>query len=254
MSLIGKYSIWSGSLANIQYLNYRSILSGFEKISSGYRINKASDDPAGLVISEQLRASIASLGAEMKNSQMQIAKYETASATIAELRSQLTEIRTLAVHASNGGFNSESSQEALDISANYIKDSYNRIVVTAGYNGVSLFDGSDGSLAIISELDNIDLSSPELAGDTIARIDSAVAELDSVQIELGSTQKNELERGYASMQITQQNLIAAESGIRDVDFFKTYSKLSTDIMKMKIGLSLMNHSFVTSKGIIDLIG
>ena len=81
-----------------------------------------------------------------------------------------------------------------------------------------------------------------------------ITKSDLLQVGLGATQKNELERGLLSMQMTQQNLIAAESDIRDADIMLTYSKLSADIMKMHFGLSLMAHSNITSKGIIDLIG
>ncbi len=248
-------SIFKGAnLPNIVNLQYNSLLSSMVKLSSGYRINKASDGPADLIISEQLRSRIASLNQEMKNKSLQIAKYETASASTAELRSYLTEIRTLAVQAANTGFNSEAAQEATNLAATSIKDGYNRIVETAEYNGSYLFDGEEGSVATISLLDQIDLSSAEAAEQTISRVDSAIAELDSVQIEIGSKQKYELERGLASMEVTYQNLVAAESQIRDTDIAATFAKFTADMLKFNVSLSLMSHSKLNSKIIMTLIG
>lgn len=248
-------SLFKGAnLPNIVNLQYSFLLSSVEKLSSGYRINKASDGPADLVISEQLRTRIASLNQEMENKSLQIAKYQTASAHTSELRSYLTEIRTLAVQAANSGFNSEAAQEAINSAAISITDGYNRIIETAEYNGSYLFDGEEGSVAKISLLDQIDVSSAEAAEQTISRVDEAIAELDSVQIKIGSKQKYELERGLASLEVTYQNLVAAESQIRDTDIAATFSKFTADIMKLNFSLSLMSHSKLNTKTTFNLIG
>jgi len=100
--------------------NYARLFRTMERLTSGLMIYRASDDPAGLVISEQLRAQIGSLNQEIENTTALINKYHTASSTVGELRRQATELRALAVGAANEGANNEASQLALSRAADYI--------------------------------------------------------------------------------------------------------------------------------------
>lgn len=225
-----------------------------ETLASGLLINSGADGPAALVISEKLRTQIASLGQEIENTTNLISKYNTASSTVSGLRGQLTELRTLAVEAANEGGNNAASQEALDRVGRALAETYNNTVANAEFNGTNLLDGSEGSLADVALLEGFDLSSGQAAEDSIDLIDQAISDLDAVQIDLGSTQKYELKAQVASLRNTHQNLVAAESQIRDVDMFRQISTLMRDQIRLRIGLSLMAHSNMNSSSILRLFG
>ncbi len=234
--------------------SYGKLYRSMERLASGQRINRASDDPAGLVISEQFRAQIASLNQEIDNTTHLINKYETASSTVMEMRDQLTELRSLAVSAANEGFNDETAQAALDQAAGYIVATYNRTADTAVYNGAKLFDGSEGSLAEVSELIGVDLSTPEAAAASVEVIDEAIAEIDAVQIDLGATQKNELESRRSSLEVTAQNLQAAESVHRDVDYAYEVANMVGEMIKVQASLALMSHTNIQGNSVLSLLG
>jgi len=235
--------------------NGYSIMSrALERLSSGLSINRASDDPAGLVISEQLRSRIASLNQEIANISQAIGKYQSASSDVGELRSQLTDLRSLAVGAANAGGNSETSQQAYAAAANQLVDSYNRAIKNAHYNGANTLDGSEGSLADISFLKEIDLSSPEAAAQALEQIDTAATGLDQVQMNLAATQKYELENRQSSLQVTRENLISAESQLRDADYGEEYSLLIKGLIQTKAALAMQAFSRVNARLISDLLG
>ncbi|MFH1688491.1 MAG: flagellin [bacterium] len=228
-------------------------MRSLERLSTGMKINRASDSPAGLMISEQLRSRIASLNQEIDNTSALINKYQTASSTVSEGRSLLTEVRTLAVGAANSGGNDEASQAAWATTADHVVNQYNRVIETASYNGHALFDGSEQAVAEISGLSDIDLSTAEAAEASIGKIDSAMAELDSVQGELGATQRYELEARRESLQITAQNLQAAESVLRDTDYAKEFSNFVAGSIQLRASVALMSHSFLTAKNTLNLL-
>ena len=254
MSLSIYHNYFGSSLANRANLQFGRLIKTMEQLSSGLRINWASDGPADLVISEQMRSQIASLNQRIENTTLQIAKYETASAAVGGLRSHLTELRSLAVAAANEGGNSQSAQEALAIQGQNVVNSYNSLADSTEFNSMALLDGSEGALANITSLEGIDFSSAASAEESLARIDEAMAELDGVQTNLGSTQKNELEASRAAMQVKHQNLVAAESQIRDADIFATYSSFIGEMLQMKMSLALMAHSSLTSNSVLGLFG
>ena len=230
-----------------------SIFNSISKPSSGFSIVKAADNPAGLVISEQLRSQIASLNQKIENLNLNINRHKAASGTVSELRSLLTEVRTLAIGAVNSGGNSDEAQAAFAIAGDALVDSFNIIKQNANFNGQATLDGSDGSLADIADLTNVDLSTPEGAAAAVETIDAAAAELDQATVDIGATQKNELESQRVSFQVTQQNLVSAESQIRDVDLVREYSKLVSASIGLQVSLALLAHSNLSSKSVIRLL-
>ncbi|MCH8026941.1 MAG: flagellin [candidate division Zixibacteria bacterium] len=232
--------------------SYRSLFSSMEKLSSGLKINRASDNPAGLVISEQLRAQIASLGQEIKNIDANMNKYATADAMVGVMREQLVNMRELAVGAANTAFNSPEAQIAYQRSGELLAESYNRQIENAEYNGSKLFDGSEGSVAAIDKMANIDFSTAATVEASIVEIDKAMAQLDTVQIEIGAKQKNEFEAMRASKMITRENLIAAESSLRDTDFASEFINMIKSSLQMKVGLALMAHSKINAQTVLNI--
>ena len=213
------------------------------RLSSGLRLNSAADGPAQLVISERLRTQIGSLTQEIENRTALIGKYQSASSTLQELRSQLTDLRSLAVSAANEGGNDESAQAAYATVGDLIAGSYNRTIETAEYNGSNLIDGSEGAVATASELEGIDLSSAESAQASITLIDEAIEGLDEQIIEVGAT---------ALVLMTVFGL-TAESQIRDTDYALEFSNFVRESLQARASLAMMVHNRVNAEMILGLL-
>jgi len=233
--------------------NLASLYKSLEKLSSGRRINSAADDPAGLVITEQLQSQIAGLSQEIENVNANIYKYQSVSGTVMQMREQLTEMRSLALGAANAAFNDESAQRAYDNAAQSLASTYNLTAASAEYNGAKMLDGSEGSLASVTELSSIDLSTPEAAVGSLEEIDRAIAELDEITIDLGSTQKYDLEGRLSSLEIRRQNLTAAESSIGDTDYASEISNMIRSLIGTKASMAVLSHSFLTAQTVIGLM-
>ncbi|MBU0983441.1 MAG: hypothetical protein KKA42_06200 [candidate division Zixibacteria bacterium] len=252
---IGTNSFLSSNMISVAIKrNFADLDQALARLSSGRRINSAADDPAGLIISERLRGRIGSLNREIENVQMSIGKYETVGHQIMDLRSQLNEMRSLAVGAANGAFNSEDTQRAYQDAADSLVANYNRAVANAEYNGRHTLDGSEGALANIASLTDIDLSNPEMAAETIDRIDAAAREIDAAMMDVGSTQKFDLESQLSSLMIERQNLVAAESQLADTDYAQEYANYIGTLIRTKASVALLSHSFLTGQSVLDLFG
>lgn len=223
-----------------------------QKLSSGFAINSAADDPAGLVISEQLRSRIASIDQEIDNISMAIGKYDTVSSDVQGLRSDLTGLRSLAIAAANEAVNSPEAQQALNNAAQQIVHNYNRVIENASYNGRPTLNGAEGSLANLSDLNGIDLSSAESAAASIDRIEQAMGELDTTLADLGATVRNDLERRRFSLEVTQENLIASESMIRDTDFVSTYSDFVLATIQAQASVAMLSHTLKVNETLLGL--
>jgi flagellin len=234
-------------------ISHRALMKTMEKLSSGLRINRASDDPAGLVISEQMRARIATLNQEIENTTQAIRKYNTADATASQLSSILHGIRSMAISAADETTD-DAGREAYAIAARRAADNYNRIIQTAAFNGAQLLDGSPSALANVSPLTNIDLSDPQSAAQAVSQVDRAMAELNQARIDIGSTQKYDLESRRSNLEVTAQNLTAAESQIRDTDYAQTVVEMIRDEIQFKAGLALLAHANVTQRAVLSLLG
>ncbi|PKK84150.1 MAG: hypothetical protein CVT49_04960 [candidate division Zixibacteria bacterium HGW-Zixibacteria-1] len=233
--------------------SFQLLYKSAEKLATGLRINSAADDPAGLVISERMRARIASLNQEIENVSLQIRKYETASSHSLQLRSMLTEMRSVAAAAANEGFNSEAMQNAYQAEANRLVESYNFVVQNAAFGEQKLLDGSDGSLANIQTLEPFDLSTAESADAAMEAIDNQTSRLDSIIADIGASQKNDLESRLTGLRVEAENLTAAESQIRDTDFMLEFTNFIRNQMMVRVSVSLLAHSFLTPQSVLALV-
>lgn len=252
MLSINSMSIIGLKIGNDINRSYRSLFSSMEKLSSGLKINRASDNPAGLVISEQLRAQIATLGQEIRNIDANMNKYSTADSMVGVMRDQLVSMRELAVGAANTAFNSPEAQEAYQRSGELLSESYNRQIENAEYNGSKLFDGKEGSVAAIDKMATLDFSNADTVEASIVEIDKAMAQLDTVQIDIGAKQKNEFEATRASKMVSRENLIAAESSLRDTDFALEFTNMIKSSIQLKIGMALLAHSKINGQTILKM--
>lgn len=156
----------SAALSANRYLGGTDSALGksIEKLSSGYRVNRASDDPAGLVISQKLRAQIGGLGQAISNSNDAINMVKTAEGALSETHSLLLSMRDLAVHAANTGVNDTAALAADQQQIDSAIDSLDRISANTQFGNKKLLDGSAGTTATVINATNI--ASAVMAADT----------------------------------------------------------------------------------------
>lgn len=123
-------------------INNSNIAKSLEKLSSGYRINRAGDDAAGLAISEKMRAQIKGLEAATDNSQDAISLVQTAEGGLQEVHSMLNRMQELATKSSNGTYTDDVDRQALQDEVSALKDEINRIADSTNFNGINLLDGT----------------------------------------------------------------------------------------------------------------
>jgi flagellin len=135
-----------------------SISKVMEKLSSGYRINRAADDPAGLVISEQFRAQIAGLNKAISNSEGSVNMIQTAEGALNEISSLLVSMRELAIHAANEGMNDANQLAADQAEIQNAIATIDRIAVNTQFGTKKLLDGTKDNIATITTANSSDLS------------------------------------------------------------------------------------------------
>ena len=128
------------------YRNYNTNTSALsknlEKLSSGYKINRAGDDAAGLAISEKMRAQITGLEAATKNTKDAVSLIKTAEGALQEVQDMLNRMVYLAEQSANGTYQDTVDRDALQNEVDALSDEINRIADTANFNGQKLLDGS----------------------------------------------------------------------------------------------------------------
>ena len=122
--------------------NSSSLAKNLEKLSSGYKINRAGDDAAGLAISEKMRAQITGLEGATKNAKDGISLIQTAEGALTEVHSMLNRMTTLAEQSANGTYQNELDREQLQKEVQALKDEIDRVADSTNFNGLKLLDGS----------------------------------------------------------------------------------------------------------------
>jgi flagellin len=170
----------------------RKMGTTMEKLSSGYRINKAADDPAGLVISEQFRAQIAGLNRAIQNSEGSINMIQTAEGALNEINNLLVGMRELAIHAANEGFNDTDQLAADQAEITNAISTINRIATNTQFGTKKLLDGSVANTAVItsSNTSKVNLSDSQLADGvhsiTAVQLTDSSATIDSTTFGLSN--------------------------------------------------------------------
>ena len=142
-------------------LNTSAVSKNLEKLSSGYKINRAGDDAAGLAISEKMRAQITGLDAAQKNVKDGISLVKTAEGAMQEIQDMLNRMDYLATQSANGTYDNEVDRAALQKEVDQLRTEINRIADSANFNGIKLLDGSlDGSAkaAVAGKVSEIDIA------------------------------------------------------------------------------------------------
>ena len=245
-----------------------------EKLSSGYRINRASDDAAGLSISEKMRNQIRGLDRASANAQDGISMIQTAEGALNESHAILQRMSELCVQAANDT-NMTVDRTALSDEIKQLSEELTRISSTTQFNKKNLLDGTltDAKLQIgANEGQNmavsidstsatqlgvtatdIQVDTHENASGSITKVQNAIETLSSIRSKLGAVQ-NRLEHTQANLDTTSENTQAAESRIRDVDMAKEMVSFSKYSILAQAGQSMLAQANTQTQGVMNLLG
>jgi flagellin len=256
----------------------RMLDQSLERLASGYRINKAGDDAAGLAISEKLRAKIRGLQVAQRNANDGISLVQVAEGGLNEVQNILVRMRELGVQAASDTIGPK-ERTYLDNEYQALKSEVDRIANGTDFNGTNLLDGTGGTLDIqvntggenILGVDRIsydaskadantdklgiaDLSigNKEGAQMSLAKIDDALDYVSSLRGDLGAMQ-NRLISTINNIGISVENLSAANSRIKDVDIADESAELARNNILMQAGTSVLAQSNQVPRMALDLL-
>lgn len=255
----------------------RRMNDNLRKLSSGERITRASDDAAGLAISENLKAQIRGNRQAKRNANDAISMIQTAEGGLSEISNIVIRLRELAVQAASDTVGSQ-ERGFSDIEFQQLKEEIDRISKSSEFNGIKLLDGTGGilefqvgvhndpildrlrydgtkadttlvSLGLSSET----VSTKEGAQTTLAKLDDALVQINGVRAELGATQ-NRLSSTVNNLAVSDENLSAAKSRIRDVDVAAETADLARNNILVQAGTSVLSQANQAPNMALKLLG
>jgi flagellin len=245
-----------------------------EKLSSGYRINKAADDAAGLAISEKMRSQIGGVGQAQRNAQDGVSLVQTAEGSLNEVTSMLQRVRDLRVQFANGTLSVDDRDAIVDevqALGTEIKD----IASQTKFNGTSLLDGTNvtfqvgaatgetiattgfnlsgaAGAATVVALSASGATSADLSALSLDNIDTAIKNVSTARAGFGAIQ-NRLEHRLNNLATYQENLVASESRIRDVDMASEMVKFTKLQILQQAGTSMLAQANQAPQGVLSLL-
>lgn len=248
--------------------NTEAASASMEKLSSGFRINKAADDAAGLSISEKMRSQIAGLEQSERNVQDGVSYVQTAEGALEEVSAMLVRMKELATEASNGTY---SADDLANIQAeiSQLSDAISEITTTTEFNGIDVFGtdtliayGADAGQSItveaasdmITALDfsGVDVTAAGGAADAITAVEAAITAVDTQRAVYGA-QQNKLEYIGNNLSTTNENISAAESSIRDVDMASEMSEYTKDNILIQASTAMLAQANAMPQNVLTLI-
>jgi flagellin len=239
-----------------------------EKLSSGFRINRAADDAAGLVISESLRSQIGGLKVATRNAQDGVSFVQTAEGALTEVHSMLQRMRDLTVQAANGS-NSAAAVAAAQAEVDQLALAIGDIATKTDFNGIKLLDGSAASVTFqvgANATDTLDVALEDMTAGTLAvdaldltdaagsltAVDAAITTVSTFRGNLGAYQ-NRLEHTIANLGVTVENLTASESRIRDTDMAQEMVAFTRAQILSQAGTAMLAQANQSSQGVLQLL-
>src|SRR5215213_1829510 len=273
---------------NVEAFNAHRQLTGtaskaaksMEKLSSGYRVNRAADDAAGLAISEKMRGQIGGLAQAQRNAQDGISLVQTAEGALTEVHSMLQRVRDLKVQYGNGTLSSD-DKDAIAAEVSQIAQEVGDIVSDTKFNGTAVF-GATGftfqvgandsetitttaadfnstiSVSGLNELTSITTAAGASTAlntgglSTINLIDTAIKTVSKVRADFGAVQ-NRLEHRLNNLATYQENLTASESRIRDVDMAAEMTKFTKLNILQQAGTSMLAQANQAPQNVLSLL-
>jgi flagellin len=247
-----------------------------EKLSSGYRINRAADDAAGLAISEKMRGQIGGVAQAQRNAQDGISLVQTAEGALNEVHSMLQRIRDLKVQYENDTLSTD-DKTAIRTEGAALAGEIVAIQDKTAFNGVSLLKGAQTSVTfqvgandgetVSATTGNInagagmsEVSAAAAYADdtsfgttlTLADIDASIKEVSAIRSDFGAVQ-NRLEHRLNNLATYQENLTASESRIRDVDMASEMTKFTKLNILQQAGTSMLAQANQAPQGVLSLL-
>ena len=255
----------SSLVAQRHLRNTRRMLDkSLERLSSGYRINRAGDDAAGLAISEKLRAKIRGMVQAKRNANDGVSLIQVAEGGLNEVQNILVRLRELGVQAASDTIGPQ-ERRYLDLEYQSLKEEMDRIANSTEFNGTYLLDGTGGSLDFQVNtgglnllgvdrisfdafkldvnldklgLEELAIGNKHSAQRTLAVVDDAIEDVSSIRAELGALE-NRLTSTVKNIAISVENLSAARSRIKDVDIADETAALTQRNILMQAGISVL---------------
>ena len=262
------------NIASINAHRHLSIVTNrlqgnFSRLSSGLRIATASDDAAGLGISERMRSQIRSLAVAGRNAQDGVSLVQTAEGAMQEISNNLTRMRELAIQAANGTLTTP-DRATLDVEYQELITEIDRIATQTTFNGVNLLNssstvsiqvGTQANETITLSFADVDAATLTLTGDVttaanasaeLATLDTAISTVTTARGLMGATQ-NRMQSAIASIANVRENLSASESRIRDVDVAAETADLTRNTIMQQAAVSVLAQANVQPQLALSLL-
>ncbi|RDV25037.1 flagellin FliC [Alteromonas aestuariivivens] len=255
--------------------------TSFERLSSGFRINSAADDAAGMQISDRLTSQVQGLNQAVRNANDAISLTQTTEGALQEVTTGLQRIRQLAVQSQNG-INSDSDREALQKEVTQLTQEISRIATTTQFGNVDLLKGNFSAKFLVGanggQTISVNLSSQALtkagvsgfsatglglSGETVATqtgassmmtaVDAAISAVGSVRADLGALQ-NRFQSTIRNLSSISENLSSAKSRIKDTDFAAETAELTRNQIIQQASVSVLSQANQRPQTALSLLG
>ena len=255
-------------------INNSNLSKNLEKLSSGYRINRAGDDAAGLAISEQMRSQINGLNQAATNAQDAIGLIQTAEGALTETHSMLQRMITLTTQASNATMNTTASAN-IKTEVDALLAEITRIADYTDFNGtkplkengtmqfqigptsgeIITVNKQDMSTAILGTFSTADyeFTNQENVNALLENINTAINDVADYRASLGAAQ-NRLEHTVNSLKVTSENIQAAESRIRDTNMPDEITAFTKNNILLQAAQSMLSQSNAVPQSVLSLLG
>lgn len=254
-------------------LGFNNVQMGksMERLSSGFRINRAADDAAGLAISEKMRFQINGYNQAMRNAQDGISLLQTAEGALTEVHSMLQRINTLATQAKNGTLDPK-DREKINLEVKQLISEIDNIANTTKFNNINLLNsanqitfqvGFENSTKITTtmgdvntsalNITNISVSTAENASGAMSAIQSAISTVSEIRARFGAVQ-NRLEHTINNLGVNVENLSASESRIRNADMAHEMTEFTRNQILIQAGTAMLAQANAVPQNVLRLLG
>ncbi len=269
MAMIVQHNLRAMNSNRMLGVNSATLAKSTEKLSSGYKINRAADDAAGLAMSEKMRRQVRGLTQASANAQDGVSMVQTAEGALNEVHDMLQRMNELAVKASNGTLATEDCGY-VDKEVSALKAEIDRVATNTDFNGIKLLSteqtiniqvGLGASHIIGIKLGKLTCTGLTLSGSAanqssakalIASVEGAIKNLNGKRADLGAVQ-NRLEHTINNLDNVVENTQAAESRIRDTDMATEMVKYANNNILAQAGNAMLAQSNQANQGVLSLL-
>jgi flagellin len=275
MSLYVSTNVSSLNATRQLFTSNGNLNTAFERLSSGFRINSAKDDAAGLQISNRLTSQVLGLNMAVRNANDGISLAQTAEGAMGEITTALQRIRVLAVQAQNG-INSSSDRLALQKEVSALKQEISRIASTTQFGGVNILDGGYSSAFLVGANAgqtisinisrsggygasgifagaNVNVASVASASSAMTQVSEAISIIDAKRADLGAIQ-NRFQSTIRNLSNISENVSAARSRIRDTDFAVETAELTRWQIIQQASITVLGQANQRPQSALSLLG